>query len=169
MLWWLALSSVVQAIDTAYLLLRPHSLPNGYFHRYFVVYDVYLIYDPTYADTNDPFTRALAIVESAQIALNTTTLLLVLKLPRNSAWPSLLAVSTSAATLAVTAYFFLYEALSGGVHKYRLVDVSTWDVGYALGYVGVTALWIVFPLAVIAIVGGQLVRAAERTKKVKKS
>lgn len=165
--WWLLLSSLVMAFDAAYLFLRPHSLPGGSLHSYFTVYDTYLHYDPNYALTNDPFTRALAITETVQILLNTATLLLAATSP-TSAWSALLAVSTAAGTLCVTAFFFLYEAMSGSMHRYRLGELSTWDAGYALGYVGTTAQWIVFPLAIIMTVGGQFVRAVEGGQKSKK-
>ena len=166
--WWLLLSSLVQIFDAVYLALRPHSLPNGSLHHFFAVYDTYLLYDPSYAHIGDPFTRTLAIAEVAQILVNLTTLLLATTLP-HSAWPALLAVTSAAGVLSVTAYFFLYEALSGSTGKYQLGDMSTWDVGYALGYVGTTGLWIVFPLAIIVVVGWQFVHAAERLGKASSS
>ena len=165
--WWLLLSSLVMTFDTAYLFLRPHSLPNGSLHHYFTVYDAYLHYDPTYAQTDDPFTKALTIAETAQVALNVATLVLAATLP-TSVWAAVLAVAVAAGTFCVTAFFFLYEAFSGTAHHYRLGDVGTWDVGYALGYVGTTALWIVFPLAIIVTVGGQFVSAVDREEKIKK-
>ena len=95
-------------VDAAYLFLRPHSLPGGSLHAYFAVYDTYLLYDPTYSKTADPFTRTLAIAESTEIALNAATLILAAVLP-HSAWAALLSVAVSAGTLAVTAFFFLYR------------------------------------------------------------
>ena len=165
--WWLLLASIVMAFDATYLFLRPHSLPKGSLHRYFSVYDAYLVYDPTYEDIHDPFTHALAISESTQLALNLATLALATTLP-HSAWPAVLALATAGGTLCVTAFFFLYEAMSESTQRYRLGDVSTWDAGYVLGYVCVSSLWIVFPLAVIVSIGEQMVRLADWVDKTKK-
>ena len=174
--WWLLLSSLVLAVDAAYLLLRPHSLPHGSLHRYFALYDTYLHhYNPAYHNTADLFTRTLAIVDTALLLLNAYTLALAAALPASSAWAALWAVVVSAGTAAVTAFCLLHEAVAGGGvgpggvgHRYRLSDMSTWDAGYAVGYVGTTALWIIVPLAVIVHVGGQLVRTAAAAGRVRK-
>ena len=166
--WWLLLSSLAMAYDAAFLFLRPRSLPGGSLHRYFQPYQQYTVYDPSYKDVHDPFTHAVGAISAAQIALNAATLLLATLAPQ-SAWASVLAVATAGATASLTAFFFLFEALSSTTtHRYRLADVSTWDAGYAMGYVATTALWIVFPVAIIATVGGRIARVAARAEKTKK-
>ena len=176
--WWLLLSSIVMAVNAAYILLRPLLPQLGLFDRYFVPLGSHTPNNHTATATpittphplhNDAsFTRTVAILLTTLRLLNITTIALHTALPTSS-WPALSALVVSAGTLYATVFNLLYRAVSasgsGGMQR-LLLDVSKWDVGAVAEFVGSSVVWIAFPLAIVVIVGGQFVRAAAGQSKV---
>ena len=66
----------------------------------------------------------------------------------------------SASECSKTVLFFLYSAYDETVVQYRLMDVSTWDVGYVMAYLLPSVCWIIFPAWLMYDIGGQFIAAA---------
>jgi hypothetical protein len=67
---WFVISGLLQFFDTAFLLLRPHSLANGDLARFFSFHnDVYLKADPSYGDMTEKAVWAQPVMNTIESAV----------------------------------------------------------------------------------------------------
>jgi hypothetical protein len=167
MLGWLLISSILTLYDAAFVLTRPASLSGGSLHWLFFSYDSYIVYDPVYANLKDAFGVAQSYINLIEIALVFIALTLIPILPTSSSPHVVLLIATSS-TLLKTVLYLVYSVVdvehSG---HYSLTDWTTWDAGYVSVSLLPVMQWIIFPVATLISLGGQLARAASHGGKGK--
>lgn len=176
-LGWLAFSLPLVAWDTAYVLLRPHTMPGGDWHwPLFQPYALYGEVDHVYGrkqwDAGNGFTGAQGSLNLVETLLYVAYLWEVRRLPKSkspaqasqaSARAVLLLFTAVIMTLSKTVLYWLNEAFSG-FDNIRQNDtmslVTMWIIP--------NGLWIVFPAIIAWTSGHEIVRTLAGTSKTSK-
>ena len=156
--YWLIISALLMLMDCLFLLLRPHTFKGGRYHSYFTAYDTYTRYDPTYLNTTDAFINSQNLINLLELTLSLLSLPIYQLLSRPLA--AYLIVLLSASECSKTLLFFVYSCYDTDTAvQYRLLDVSSWDIGYVSAYLLPSLCWIVFPVWLMVDIGGQFIAA----------
>jgi hypothetical protein len=149
---WLLLSLPLIFWDIGFVLLRPHSMPGGELAFLWAPYEKYITVDLGYADVQNGFVRAQALVTCFEAAAAIAGL--VLSFGRRERLATLLVFSASLLTFAKTSLIFLIEIVTGGEHVGHNPPAEL-----LLLYVLPNLLWVVFPAAVSWVCGSRLLKA----------
>jgi hypothetical protein len=76
-LLWFTVASLIVSWDSAFVLLRPKTLPGGDWHHFFKPYALYIQIDTRYGDMTDTFGYAQSWANVVEIVLNFATVTLV--------------------------------------------------------------------------------------------
>ncbi|MCO1659750.1 hypothetical protein [Pseudonocardia humida] len=156
---WLTVSAVVQAYDACYVLLGPLSHAGGPLVALWPAHVFYGTFDHRYAQF-DAFGSAQSWGNLVEVVLILWALLHARR------WSGLVvALLVSVATFWKTVVYFLVEAASGLEMTRHSLDRGDLT-GFLLVAVLPNLLWIVFPLAVIIVLGRRVIgvgRALETT------
>ena len=151
---WLLLSTPVVLWDASFVLLRPHSFPDGSLGMFWSFgYTIYLQVDLGYADLQNRFVEVLAVISIAE------SLVVAFALWANYRQKTRLAHTLVAAVTALTGLktilFFAVEPMYG----WPSVGHNDWASLICFWLIP-NGLWVVFPLTISALCI-QRIRAAQ--------
>ena len=161
---WLVITSLICTWDSAFVLLRPRSLPGGDLHKYFFPYAKYIKIDRMYGDMQNPFAESQGYLNVAEIVLNLVSLALLYLFNDKSKQilGTLLALIVNSFTFWKTVLYVVF-----GEH---FADHSD-QFGYVFLYLVPGGVWIVLPficiLQLTSFLKNKLVLAEEKLEKNK--
>jgi len=149
---WILIEVLVLAMDSAFILLRPLSLPGGIYSYLFPHYAIYLDVDPRYSDMNNPLICAQSIMGCAEVVLGLFVLILNFG---NAASTAALASLVSTLTMWKAVFCALmYSDLCGGAKEHAHNSPQT-----ILLFIWIpAAIFILLPLFVVIGLFGRVSR-----------
>lgn len=145
---WLFISSIIVTIDALFVLLRPHSLPDGKWNFLFEPYNIFIEVDPRYKDLKDTFVIGQSFMNLLEMCLN--IVILMMQNSSKSGLAVLLAFMVSTMTLSKTVFYFLVSSkLCGGHH---FLSHNDWRTVIFL-FIVPNGIWIVLPLLCMIATG----------------
>lgn len=150
---WCVISSAVVLWDVAFVLLRPMSMAGGSLAFIWVPYQKYVTIDHSYADLENGFVRAQALMSLLEIAVLAAGLAAHRR--GANALATLLVFAVSTLTAAKTLLILLIEGVTGLSHVgHNPPSDLVWM------YLVPNGIWVVVPLIVAAVAGRRLLVAA---------
>lgn len=152
MIGWLGISMLIVSWDICFLFLRPYSMPGGSLSQLWAPYATYIAIDLSYADLNNSFVIAQAIMSFVEIIMGILVLRWVYLKKTTAA--ALLLMVVSSMTAAKTTLIFVLECVSGfeSVGHAALSEII-------LVYAIPNAIWVLIPTWVALSLGRQISRA----------
>lgn len=147
---WLIFSMLIVFWDVLFVLLRPASFPGGALQSFWLPYAQYIKIDTSYADMDDNFVIAQALMSLAEICIGFIALYFSYK-GKNSA-AILFAFSALLLTGTKTILIFLVEMVANFKHIQHnpMTDLF-------LFYILPNSLWIIIPFCAVFLLGQQLI------------
>ncbi|RMX57083.1 hypothetical protein pdam_00008222 [Pocillopora damicornis] len=145
---WLVISSIVVTIDALFVLLRPHTLPDGKWNFLFEPYNIFIEVDPRYKDLKDTFVIGQSFMNLLEMCLN--IVILTMQNSSKDGLAVLLAFMVSTMTLSKTVFYFLVSSkLCSGHH---FLSHNDWKTLVFL-FIVPNGIWIVLPLLCMVATG----------------
>lgn len=137
--------------DVMFVLLRPSSFATGKLGVIWLPYTKYIMIDKSYADLDNPFVKAQAIMSLFEIMIG--IIALYLHFQKNN-FSVLFAFSTFLLTGTKTLFIFLLEFISGfkNIGHNQLADLLCF-------YFLPNSLWIIFPLVAVFVLARILINS----------
>ncbi|XP_065885355.1 uncharacterized protein [Dysidea avara] len=159
---WFLLSGLLVIWDCCFVLLRPHSLPKGRFHHFFVPYVLYYEVDKAYADIENEFVWGQSWLNVVEVCLQFLTIYLIFA---RSSKAVLVGFLVSVLTFWKTVlYMIQYTEICNGGDRLSHVDIGN----AILFFVIPNGFWLVFPFILIIYYGRKLSTALDYSCQMKK-
>ena len=153
MLRWFGLSMLIVFWDISFLFCRPYSMPGGNMSAIWAPYAKYITVDLSYADLNNPFLKAQAMMSFVEIIMGLAVFRWTYL--KKNVPAALLLMVVSMMTAAKTCLILVLECVSGFE---GIGHATLWDI--IAVYAIPNLVWVVIPLWVAISLGRQLVSLA---------
>jgi hypothetical protein len=161
---WLIVGNLVAAWDAFYVILRPHSAVEGSLEKYFPLHKLYVLHDARYADPNDAFVVAQAVIGLSEAILSFLAVVLQYLNVKQRPLASLLALVACTMTWAKTIMYVTIEYFD----KFKYTGHNA-PHHFILYFALPMGLWIVVPLICSCSIIARFVTAIQIVNNTKDS